>query len=210
MVISKGTLGLKAVIERMVATSGVNPGEAQAIIELFFAVVEDLLLQGFKLRTAYLIAGFSLKGNFDKVNDHYDPRRHQLKVSFSPGSKLRRAVRTRASLHRQAPHLPQPRLLTYLDANSGQRDSRLTPGGLGQLNGKWLKYDPADPQQGLFFIAADGSASRAEIVAVNTSQQLVFQIPVGLAPGLYHLEVRARLSQAGLRRGRLDTPLMVA
>jgi hypothetical protein len=209
MIISKSTLGLEAVIERMVAMAGVNPAQAQAMIELFFEAVEDLLLRGFKLRTAYLLAGLSLKGNFDSSTDLYNPKRHQLKVTLSPGPKLRRAIRSQARLHRQAPRLRCPRLLTYLDINSGRCDSLLTPGGVGQLDGKWLKYDPADPEQGLFFIAADRSASRAEVVAVNTSRQLIFQVPADLPPGLYHLEVRTILTQAGLRQGRLDAPLMV-
>jgi hypothetical protein len=208
-IISQDTLGLAAVIERMVAMAGVNPGQAQAMIELFFEAATELLLLGFRLRTAHFNCGLSLKGNFDSSTDCYHPKRHRLKVCMSAGPKVRRAIRSQARLHRQKPRTRRPCLLTYQDLNSRRCDSLLTPGGIGQLDGKWLKHNPADPEQGLFFIAADKSTTRAEIIVVNTGQQLVFQVPAGLAPGPYYLEVRTILTKSGLRRGRLDTPLMV-
>jgi len=50
---------------------------------------------------------------------------------------------------------------TYHDVASGTSNATLTPNSVGRVTGRNLKLDPADPQQGVFFIGADGAERRA-------------------------------------------------
>ncbi len=85
----------------------------------------------------------------------------------------------------------------------------LTPGGMGRLYGARLKFDPSDPRQGIFFIAADKTETRAGCAAENVPQQLIFLIPPLLA-GTYTLEVRNLAEDSlALRRGSLGYALTV-
>ncbi len=86
---------------------------------------------------------------------------------------------------------PNPEV--YNDFNSGERDSVLTSGGMGQLTGHRLKFDPADVKQGIFFVAEDNSATKVEIVGRNKPGDLMFTVPE-LPSGDYRVEVRAIMS----------------
>ncbi len=77
---------------------------------------------------------------------------------------------------------------------------------MGQVNGHRLKFDQADPTQGVFFIAVDGSETRASLMVKNTARQLIFEAPAGLAAGDYTLEVRVNYSQALFSFSEYETP----
>ena len=86
----------------------------------------------------------------------------------------------------------------------------MTPGGAARLVGYDLKFDPADPNQGAFFIAADNSETRAEILIHNMPRELSFLNPA-LPAGVYRLQVRAILNDTpDLRVGQLEEQLTVA
>jgi len=72
------------------------------------------------------------------------------------------------------------------------------------LTGHRLKVDPADQQQGVFFVAAsDGAETRATMMMRNKPADLMFMVPA-LASGDYEIEVRTITTQDGVvRRGRL-------
>ncbi|MBD3250941.1 DUF4469 domain-containing protein, partial [Candidatus Uhrbacteria bacterium] len=106
---------------------------------------------------------------------------------------------------------PRPKPLAYIDLNTGARDGMLTPGGLGQVTGYRLKFDPADVGQGIFFVAEDGTETQVVVVGRNKPTELLFLVPERLTAGPYTLEVRAILPNRGdLRVGALDEPLTIA
>jgi hypothetical protein len=72
-----------------------------------------------------------------------------------------------------------------------------------------LGFDPADPEQGIFFLAADNGATRVSIVGKNTAAELMFLVPATLVPGDYSLELRTTMGNHVIRTGRLATTLAV-
>ena len=179
-------------------------------MEDFFIAVERLLLEGRNVNTPLASFRVGIQGLFEGPNDAFDPSRHRVVPRVSPGSRLRKTVATRALAVKQETIKCSPSPNEYVDVNSGAHDSALTSGGMGQLFGYRLNYDPADAQQGIFFIAADGSEKRVEIVGRNKPRELMFTVPA-LAPGSYTLEARTILNDNHeVRRGRLDAALTVA
>lgn len=104
---------------------------------------------------------------------------------------------------------PLPGRLVYYNYNDETGGGVLTPGGMARLNGYRLKFDPADPAQGIFLIAANSSVTRVEIVGRNMPNELIFLTPPGLTPGQYRLEVRACFGPNHLRSGQLQELLTV-
>jgi hypothetical protein len=98
--------------------------------------------------------------------------------------------------------------LDYTDLNSGELNRRITPGGMGQLTGYRLRFDPADPEQGIFFI--NGSATRVSVTGKNNPSELVFLVPAGLTPGDYRLELRSTMGNGALHTGVLAETLTVS
>ncbi|OGB67431.1 MAG: hypothetical protein A2Y94_10395 [Caldithrix sp. RBG_13_44_9] len=85
----------------------------------------------------------------------------------------------------------------------------MTRGGIGQITGHRLKFDPEDTKQGIFLVAEDGTETRITMVGVNKPSQLMFSIPSSLPAGNYTLEVRVIFSSK-LRSGKLTETLSVA
>lgn len=203
---SVGTLEIDDLIERMDQHgSTVVKADIVSVLEEFFSTIEQAVVEGYNVNTPVTNFGASIQGTFDGQSDSFDPERHRILASTSPGARLRNAVKNHARASKQEAGKRQPNVLEYTDTNSSTRNSTLTPGGMGQLVGRRLKFDLADPNQGVFFVAEDATATRVTVVSRNKPAELIFLVPDTLLPASYAVEVRSILSgTTGVRRGALD------
>ncbi len=209
---SVGTAGMDEIIERMIQQgSTVTRADIVSVLEDYHTAVENLLLQGMNVNTPLANFSVSIRGVFHGMADTFDPSRHQLSAAIVAGPRLRKTLGERGQAVKEEAVKPAPNPVDYIDLNSGERNGHLTPGGMGQIVGHRLKFNPADPQQGIFFIASDDTETRVAIVGKNKPGELLFLVPDGLASGEYLLEVRAILKGGTeVRHGRLDAVLTVA
>ncbi len=93
---------------------------------------------------------------------------------------------------------------------SGTRNATLTPNSVGRVTGRNLKLDANDPQQGVFFVAEDGTQTRAPLYATARPGEVVFTTPQ-LSAGDYDLRVCALVpgSKDKVRCGDLEHALTV-
>ena len=88
---------------------------------------------------------------------------------------------------------------------------------MARLDGDKLRFDPADPEQGVFLIPmangdgllADRTPIRVADYAQLTNPSLIFRVPDDLPAGAYKLEVRRRFGQTRLATGTLENMLVV-
>lgn len=100
-----------------------------------------------------------------------------------------------------------PSLLSFEDLASGQINTAVTPGNIGVINGHRLKFEPAQADEGVYFInTADGTEVKVAAIQKNKPGQQVFLIPAIPAATNLYLEVRAHFG-TDLRSGRLETTL---
>jgi len=210
MVQPTGTAELEDVIERIIQQgSTVTRPDIVSVMEDFFTAIENMVLEGMNVNTPSANYKASIKGIFDGQADGFDPSRHQIKAVVGPGKRYRKAIKDRAQAVKQEAVRPRPNPLEYTDINSGERNSVLTPGGMGQLVGHRLKFDPADPNQGAFFVAPGGEL-RVQVVGRNKPGELMFMVPA-LPAADYTLEVRATVhGSEDVRTGALEATLTVA
>jgi hypothetical protein len=197
---------IKEVLKR---GSTVNEADVRSVMTDFVDAIVDMMLEGACISLPIANFRCGIRGNFDGPADGYDPTRHQVVANVTPGVRIRRAFQTQAQVIKEESFDLDPKPEVYIDVHSGTQDDVLTPGGMGRLVGRRLKFDPADPDQGIFFLAADGSATQVVFVGKNMPAELFLTVPT-LAPGEYALEVRA-ISPGGteLRSGRLKEALTV-
>ncbi len=203
---------LEDVIDRMIERgSTVTKADALAVLQEYHAAIANLVLQGFKVNTPGASYGASIKGNFTGQNDTFDPSRHHLDPSVSAGSDFRHAIREHGQVQKLEATSPSPNPTQYLDTNSGQSNTILTPGGMGHITGYRLKFDPADPNQGIFLTdTTNGNTPvRVEVVGKNLPSELMFLVPDTLTPGEYLLSVSALFGQNDVRAGTLKERLNV-
>lgn len=210
LVQSIGTADLAMIIERMIQQgSTVTKADTLGVLEDYFTAVESLVLEGMSVTTPIANFSASIKGVFNSRTDSFDASRHQIRATVNPGRRLRNAMgRARAS--KQEAVKPAPNPLEYVDIASNMRNTTVTSGGMGQVVGHRLKFDAADENQGVFFIAADGTATRVTTIGRNMPADLMFMVPAGLAAGEYTLEVRAVFAADDLRTGALAAALTVS
>jgi len=182
------------------------------VLEDYHTAIENLVLAGMNVNTPLANYGASIKGVFNGPADSYDPGRHQVVGTVSPGKRFRKAIRERAQAAKGEALKPRPNPVDAerADVNSGTTNSVLTPNGMGQLVGHRLKFDPADAAQGIFFIAEGGGETRVAVVGRNKPAELMYPVPA-LAAGDYTLEVRAKVyGGEDVRAGALEATLTVA
>jgi hypothetical protein len=189
--------------------STITHADILAVLKNYQMAIESLLLEGYNIVTPTANYRVSVKGSFNGQSDGFNPARNAIEATLSPGLQLRRTVQERASAQKQEANERRPKLLDYLDLNSSELNSRVTPGGMGQIVGYRLKFDPTQSAQGLFFIAADGSATQVSVVGKNTAAELMFLVPAGLTPGDYSLELRTTMGNHVIRTGTLAATLTV-
>lgn len=200
-----GVADIDDVIERMILLKGATAVRAEVLsfIEDFHTAILSLLEDGFFVNTGAAIYHLTVQGSFDGHDDTFDPQRHRLMARLRAGRLLKRHLRRKARLVKKRLPKAQPFPQRYSDVMSDTINETLTPGGIGKLVGSRLKFDPDDPEQGVFFLSAAGDETRAEHFVENHPRRLIFAVPQ-LAPGAYTLEVRARQRNSSTLR---STPL---
>ncbi len=190
--------------------STVTMADIASVLEDRDSVVRTMLLDGDRVKTSLVSLCVVIKGVFDGPQAPFDASKHQFNVTATPLRALIAWIQGRASAEQVTAVFPEPQLLRFTDVLSGEMDSVITPGSVGSLIGRLLKFDPGDPQQGVFFVAADGTDHKVETMVKNLPAESIFIMPT-LAAGNYGLEVRALLKgNTEIRAGALRHTLTVS
>ena len=201
---------LEDIVDRIVGHgSTVARSDLYSALSDFSGAVEEMLREGIFVKTDLVNYHVGMRGTFDGTEDEFDPARHQVIPQTLPTARLRRLSRDHAAVVKQRPARRRPIVERYVDVNSGTENGSVTPGGAGRLVGSSLKFDPADPQQGVFFVASANQETRVEVVARNMPREVIFIVPA-LPAGRYTLQVRTAFEDAeGIQTGALVERLTV-
>jgi hypothetical protein len=190
--------------------STITEADIRAVLKVFFEVVSDEIIEGNNVNLP--IANFrpGIGGVFNSATDSFDPSRHIIKASVSVGVLLNDKLKF-ATVEKVTQPIAAPALIEFTDVNTQTLNSILTPGGIAQLVGEELKFNPSNALEGIYFVAADGIATKVTVIASRTEGKLVFSIPSSLSVGSFSLEVRKGYGGEGtmLRTGSLQEQLQV-
>lgn len=180
------------VIDLMIGRgSTVTKAEALSVMEEYAASIEQLLKDGFSINTPLFNLSPSVKGVFYGPEENFNPAEHSVKINITTGTRLN-SIGQQVSVERVEGSSPKPDPKYLYDHGSDTRNEVLTPGNIAQIRGSRLKFDPTDPQQGVYLVAADSTETKAVTVSRNMPSELDFLVPP-LAAGEYKVEIRAIL-----------------
>jgi hypothetical protein len=184
--------------------STVTEADIKAVITIFMDVVSDEVANGNAVNLPLFNLRPSINGVFINAADSFDVSRHTKRASISSGVLLTEKMHG-AKVEKVLQPLAAPMLVQFTDINSQTTNSLLTPGGIGQLVGEELKFNPSNPEEGVFLIGDGGVTVKAEVVASRTDKKVVFSIPNAMNTGMYSLEVRKGYGSTTItvRSGRL-------
>ncbi len=207
-----GSRDLDGLADRIIAQgSTTTRADIMANLEDTIMAIEMSLLDNERVNFGGLVEFFPrVKGVFSGALDSFDSARHSVDVGANVGARVRDAVRAKAKTQKVEAIKPQPSPIEYIDIGSGTTNDQITPANIGQLSGSRLKFDTLQADEGVYFVATAGGATKVATIQKNKPSQLVFLIPAGLLAGTYNIEVRARIAGGTeLRIGRLDPVLTV-
>lgn len=207
----KAILDNKMVAQKMVQrSSSYTLPVIEGVLSLYYEVASDEIADGNYINTPLVNMKPGINGVFASASDSFDPSRHVIKGTFMGGTLLNQKLRLSQTEKMRQP-LREPFILEYSDANSKTFNSIATPSGVATITGEELKFNPENAEEGVFFIAENGTETRVEAFAVRTEGQLIFNVPAGLTAGEYTLQVRRAYGVNNkLRTGELRDTLTVA
>ncbi len=196
---------LDDIIEMMIRRgTTVTETDARAVIMLFMQVVAEAVADGNHVNTPLVNIKPGIAGIFKDISDTFDPKRHTKHAILLSGTLLNKLIE-KAPIEKITRPLPAPTILEYIDVSSGASSSLITPAGIGRIIGNELKFNLQNPNEGVFFIANDGTEIKVTAIAQCTEKRLIFSNPAELAPGNYTLEVRRSYTKNGsIRCGNLQ------
>jgi hypothetical protein len=149
---------------------------------------EHIVEEGNGFNTGLINAGPAISGKFNGVNDSFDHSRHSLHYSVNFSRTIREKI-AGVKMHKVQAPAAGPVIAGIRDSVSGLSDGTLTSGGVLDIYGNSLKVFPDLPDDGVFFLASDGTEYRAVTLVENKPKRLILMIPP-LPAGTYTLEVR--------------------
>jgi hypothetical protein len=213
------TLSQEDILDEMEwRSSSLTKADMLAFIEDHDRAILRALLKGKRVTTELVEYKLSVKGNFIDDEDQFDPARHKIVPKVLPGPALRREVSKVVQIEKQRPVKRQPSVDKFINMYNGQANTTLSPTHTARIVGSQLRFDPADPEQGLFLVPqtngsgllSDPTPIQVEEISRMTSGEIIFRVPDNLASGGYKLEVRARFGQSNIRTGAYEEVLTVA
>ncbi len=208
---ARGSLNESDVLDRMIKRgTGISREDMQATLDLFTEETGDLVAEGWNVNTRLANFRPGVRGVFSSATDPFDHRRHHFQASISEGVVLKKKMRETSGERITAPK-PIPGIIEFMDHGSRMVSGSLTPGSIGELTGEALKFNLENKKEGIFFVnKADNVTTKATVISILTEGKLMFQIPAGLTPGSYRLEVRrAYTNEKTIRAGVLSDTLIV-
>jgi hypothetical protein len=159
-----------------------------AAIQVYHAEHGYIVDEGNGFNTGLINAGPSIAGKFNNATDSYDHLRHSLRYSVNFSKNIQERIGKVKMTKVQTP-VTGPIIIAVKDSISGSTDGTLSVGGVLDISGSRLRVYPDIPEDGVYFIASDGTEYKASTLIENKPSRLIVMIPA-LAAGTFTLEVR--------------------
>lgn len=137
----------------------------------------------------------TIRGSFLGENAQFDPEKHSLGVSYTPGQLLRnqlKAVKVICNGLAQT----GPVINSITDSTTGSISQVITSGGPAVINGSGIKLVGEDPSVGVYLTKDEEGAQPIKIALVvhNAPSQLTVMLPTIEAGKLYALSITTQYS----------------
>jgi hypothetical protein len=211
MIIPHKVHDLQSIISQMLQRgTTLDEVDILASLHLFFEVVVQEVTDGNHVNLPIVNIKPSITGEFDSATDRFEIVRHQLKTTTSPGILLKRNIKN-STVEKVSKSTRIPILLVFTDMQSQTINDCITPNGIAQIEGNHLKFNPANPSEGLFFVNGNNEIFQATIFATRHPSKLIFSIPGAMPTGTYTLILKKAFGKTAttLRKGALPFSLKV-
>jgi len=211
IVSSPETKDLNAVINYMIAEgTGLTRPQALAYFEKLIQTIEYFVGQGHRVTIPLVRVKPAISGVFTGPDDSFDPSRHTINIRTSSGLRLL-DLATKIKLEKVEASQQTPILRAFIDGVTKKINTSAVSDGYGTINGKGLRFDPADSRLGVFFVPKNDLSNEIPMTGYLEilPSKVHFKIPV-LPADTYKVIVKT-LSRNGFNvlQGELRHSILV-
>ncbi len=174
----------------------------ETMIDLFARrrrVLLERLLKGYSYSDDIVQMSPRVTGVFADENSPFDPSIHKCVIDMSAGSALRAELGSVKVKITGSKDSGGAKITAVTNTLTGVNDGTAPIGDDISIEGEKIKIaDEADAEQGIFFIAADGSEFKVtRKLSMNKPKQIFARVPADLVAGDYTLAIRTKFSSGG-------------
>lgn len=205
-------LTLDDILDSMVEEgTGLTRPQALAYFEKLAQIIENFIQnRGSTINTPLFRLQVTISGVFRDEDDKFDPARHQINIRMTPGKRLQKLEsKIKVKKTERTKIYPVPEMFFNAVDSSGNKNA--TPGNIASISGLRLKFDPNDPEQGVFFISQDNPKNVIRVTSYGSIKPSIihFLIP-SLQTGIYTISVKTILkNHKSIREGKLPDSITV-
>ena len=194
--ISMTTLDKEAVITRMLNRGTLlTRTDIVAVLNGFEETVEEVILEGNSLTLPLFNTSFSISGVFESPLDSFDGNRHKLNINLTKGTLLRK-VEKNVKFEKTNTSSPLPHIQEVKDSITGSVNDIVKTKGVIELRGYNLKIEGDDPKCGLWFVAENGTETKATVFVENKPSRIIAMTPA-LPAGNYRIKIVSQFTGGG-------------
>ena len=171
--------------------SSLTAADIAAYQKLEVEVYKDIIANGGNLNTPLISTSFSITGVFANQTDSFDKNRHVIRLNVNAGAELREAA-AKTTVQKVETSSTDPYITSVSDKISGE-SSVVKTGSVMQITGSRLRFDAADPEQGVFAVTAGGEF-RCSTVVENKPARLLVLLSTDVPAGDFTVEVRTKIT----------------
>ena len=188
-----GTLHNKEVAQRFAkARTEYRPETIENILNISDQIKVEIISEGKSLVDGVGQYMLNIAGPFEGEDPKFDPAKHTLGITYTPGKLLRNAMKLITIDPRVAKIGPVINNIT--DSTTGSVNDKITSGGPAVIDGSTLLLKGETDTIGVYFNPdGSGEAKKVQTIVMNTKSQIIISIPQ-LEEGQYKLSVT---TQAG-------------
>lgn len=177
----------------------VTETDAVAVLNAIENTVVEIIEEGGTLNLPLFNTSFTISGVFDSPDDSFDEKRHKLNINLTKGTLLRDAEK-RVTIEKIHKVSLQPQIIEVKDILSGEKNGKITPGGVLMVRGHNIKITDDDMSCGMWFTNGN-SEVQAVALSENKPSMLIAVIPA-LDKGRYQVKIVTQYTPSE----RLKTP----
>lgn len=178
-----------------------------AAMQLYKEELQKQLAEGKTVKTPTGSFYMSAAGSMDSIDESYLPKdqtnNHQVRLHHKPESAFEDSILADLTIVREErPNFGVPSLLAVSAA--GEDSGLIRAGGMVQVKGLRLRFDPKAADQGLFFADAAGVEVRSPFYPMILPGTVLGAVPDTIVPGSYSVILRAAVNGKDVTEGRFE------
>jgi hypothetical protein len=199
----------KRFIELLKRETALEEFDLRIALEKAQATILDRLLEGDAVQTPLGIFHLTAKGGMASKKDFFDPQENEgqyLVINYRPTSYMKKAVGDFDDLEKIKSTIPKP-IIHEMVSREGEDQDGFAVGQLVSIYGEDMVFDDEQEDEGVYFVAEDGSRSKVTWPLKESSKAIHLKVPE-LEPGAYEVVVLTRMNTSEIRSSE-DHPTVV-